>query len=155
MKRAARITFLLLPVLFVAACTQRASDSGASATGTHDAESAIWFGGSYEDGLAQARASSKLMFIDFNTSWCPPCRKLEKETFSQPEVQTELARMVSMTIDAESPAGVPLARKYRISGYPEMIVLEPDGKELGRISGFQPPDEFLARIAKIRERASR
>ncbi len=177
-----RSAVVLVPLAFLAACAPRtevapgqtsasttasgsasipaSTSASASApttapTGAHSAPAKVWFEGSYADGLAQARATSKLVFIDFNTTWCGPCRKLEKETFSKPEVQAELAQMVSMSIDAESQAGLPLAQKFHISGYPEMLVLEASGKELGRISGFKSPKDFLALIAKIRARASR
>ncbi len=156
-----RRALLVVPIALVAACTVQkdappaASSGAAPAPGAPAVPAKVWFEGSYEDGLAQARATSKLVFIDFNTTWCTPCRKLEKETFSKPEVQAVLSKMVSMSIDAESKAGLPLSQKFHISGYPEMLVLDSSGKELGRISGFQPPEKFLARMETIRARANR
>jgi thiol:disulfide interchange protein len=114
-----------------------------------------WFEGSFEEGLAQARATSKLLFVDFNTTWCPPCRKLEKETFPDPAVKAELGKMVAMSIDAESPAGIEPAKRYRVAGYPTMLVVDGDGKEIGRIVGFREPEELSRKLEEIRGRVKR
>jgi thiol:disulfide interchange protein len=143
------VLLALLGTLACAACSTDAPPAG-SAPAAHGAP---WFQGPYEDALAEARATRKLVFIDFWASWCPPCKRLERETFPHPDVQAELARMVSLSIDAESPAGIPLAEKYRVGGYPTLLVLGSDGAELGRFAGFLPPEGFLAKLAEIRARA--
>lgn len=125
------------------------SGPAAAAGGTHDG----WFDGSFDDALAQARASSKPVFIDFFTTWCPPCKKLDKVTFPDPAVKAELARMVALSIDAESPAGRPLAQRYKVTAYPTLVVLDPVGREVGRIVGFKEPAVLVGLIQDIRDRA--
>ncbi|MBK7140590.1 MAG: hypothetical protein IPH75_00755 [bacterium] len=39
-----------------------------------------------------------------------------------------------------------VARKYFVSGFPTAVMLGPDGKEVDRIVGFAPPDEYLKMI---------
>lgn len=119
------------------------------------AESKVWFEGSFNDGLAQARAEKKLVFVDVFTTWCGPCKKLEKITFPHADVKPELAKMVSMSIDAESAAGLPVAAKYNVRSYPTMLVLDAAGKEIGRIVGFKEPQVFLAELDRVRARATR
>lgn len=118
-------------------------------------ESKVWFEGSFADGLAQARADKKLVFVDVFTTWCGPCKKLEKVTFPHADVSPVLAKMVSMRIDAESPAGQPIAAKYGVNAYPTMIVLDEGGKEIGRLVGFMEPPRFLAELEKVRARSAR
>jgi tetratricopeptide (TPR) repeat protein len=36
-----------------------------------------------------------------------------------------------------------VARKYAVSGFPTAIMLAPDGKEVDRIVGYAPPEEYL------------
>lgn len=43
-----------------------------------------------------------------------------------------------------------VARRYRIGVYPSVLLLRPDGSEVGRIAGFAPPAEFLAGLRVIR-----
>jgi tetratricopeptide (TPR) repeat protein len=39
-----------------------------------------------------------------------------------------------------------VARKYFVSGYPTAVMLGPDGKEVDRIVGYAPPDEYLKMV---------
>lgn len=39
-----------------------------------------------------------------------------------------------------------ISRKYFVSGYPTAVMLGPDGKEVDRIVGFAPPDEYLKMV---------
>ncbi len=39
-----------------------------------------------------------------------------------------------------------ISRKYFVSGYPTAVMLAPDGKEVDRIVGFAPPDEYLKMV---------
>src|SRR5688572_18481869 len=88
------------------ACSVETSTSHSGSAKSAESAHGGWFEGSFDDGLKQAKATSKLLFVDFNTTWCPPCRKLEKETFPDPDVKAELGKMVAMSVDAESPAGI-------------------------------------------------
>lgn len=148
-------TAALIAFLLLAACTSRTESTPPAGGAGHDAPAGsakVWFEGSYEDALAQAKATDKLVFVDFWTSWCGFCKKLDKLTFSRPEVQAELARMVSVSIDAESKAGAPVAQRYHVSGYPTLLVVDATGKEIGRIAGFLEPAPFLAKLDEIRAR---
>jgi thioredoxin 1 len=155
------LRFLVL-ALAAAACTSGSDAPRPDATTPSTPVSAtspepgkVWFDGTFEEALAQARATEKLVFIDFWTTWCGWCKVLDKKTFSQPAVQAELARMVSLSIDAESPTGAPLKAKYHVSGYPALLVLDGNGKEVGRIAGFLEPEPFLKKLAEIRARVGR
>lgn len=146
--------FALFLFALAASCTVEKSTTPAQqAPATSSSE--VWFGGSFDEGVAQARATQKLVFVDFFTTWCPPCKKLDKDTFSAAEVKAELAKMVSIKIDAESPAGVPVAKKYRVGAYPTLLVTDGKGLEVGRLVGFHTPDQLLAKLAEFRARPAR
>ena len=38
------------------------------------------------------------------------------------------------------------SRKYAVSGYPTAVMLGPDGKEVDRIVGYAPPEEYLKMV---------
>ena len=40
----------------------------------------------YPEGLTKLKTEKKHMFIDFTASWCPWCRRMENEVFSDPTV---------------------------------------------------------------------
>jgi thiol:disulfide interchange protein len=147
--RTRALTGLLLATVALAAagCSERldrAEHEAASESGTGIA----WRRGSLEEVLAEARAQEKLVFVDFWTSWCGWCKRLDQDTFSDPAViEAVNERFVSLSVDAESKSGRPIARRYGVSGYPTLLILEPDGTVRERIGGYLPPDRFLARVA--------
>jgi thiol:disulfide interchange protein len=112
-----------------------------------DTKGVRWRKISFDEALEEARAQKKLVFIDFWTSWCGWCKELDKRTFSDPEVSAAMNdRYVSLSIDAESKTGRPLAQRYGVRGYPHLVVVHPDGKVKRHISGFHPPESFLPQI---------
>jgi thiol-disulfide isomerase/thioredoxin len=109
-----------------------------------------WFQGSFEEALAQAKASNKLVFIDFWTTWCGWCKRLNKDTFSDATVVIEMKDFICLSIDAESKAGKPIADRFHVKGYPALILLAADGTPEDAIGGYLPPDKFKKEIQRVR-----
>ncbi|MBL8858892.1 MAG: thioredoxin family protein [Planctomycetes bacterium] len=108
-----------------------------------------WFTGTFDEAIARAKAENKLVFIDFWTTWCGWCKKLDKDTYSDDAVVAAMKDIICLNIDAESKAGTPLAQKYGVSGFPTMIVLDSDGMLRDLISGYMPPEPFKVEIERI------
>ncbi len=113
---------------------------------------------------AQARAKSehKLVFLDFTGSdWCPVCAMARKEVFSTKAFADYAAsNLVLVEVDfperkpqsdALKAANKALAKKYAIEGFPSFIVLDTDGKQVGRLE-YEPgkPESFLAQLEKLK-----
>jgi thiol-disulfide isomerase/thioredoxin len=112
----------------------------------------------YPAALAQAKASNKLVLLNFTGSdWCG--QPIETEVFSQPSFKTFAAQnYVLVTLDFPQQAVLPaalkqqnqaLALQFHISGYPTLIVVDPQGKELGRSTGYTAgtgPDLVIAQL---------
>jgi uncharacterized protein YyaL (SSP411 family) len=96
----------------------------------------------YDQALNASKAGNKTLLIYFYTSWCSWCKTLSRNTYSNDEVADLLNNnFTCLKINAEEhPDLVPL---YNISGYPTILFLSPEGKELGRILGYKPPDSFI------------
>jgi thiol-disulfide isomerase/thioredoxin len=96
-----------------------------------------------DQALAAAKRDKKVVMIDFFTTWCGPCKKLDKTTWTDPEVQKWLTEnTIALRLDAEVEAE--LAKTRRIESYPTMLFLNADGTELDRIVGYKTPVEFLS-----------
>lgn len=108
------------------------------------AESAVPFQALTLDAAAKrAAAENKVVFIDFYTTWCGPCKMLDAKTWTNADVgQLVGAKAVALRLDAEK-EGRDLAQRYRIDAYPTLLVLKPDGTELDRIVGFREPAAFI------------
>jgi tetratricopeptide (TPR) repeat protein len=109
-----------------------------------------WFEGSFEEAQAAAKLGGKRLFVDVGAYWCPPCRKLDEEVFTQKEVGEALARdYVAVHIDAEKGEGPDFVARYRVQAYPTLLVLEAGGLEKGRLVDAMTPAELLAALGEI------
>ena len=113
----------------------------------------------FADGLKEAKSGQKLIVADFYATWCGPCKVMEKRTFRDPRVLTRLRDVVPVRVDAEETAdrgglrGDKLALRYAIEVYPTIVVVDGEGHEVARNSGFMNADEFLEWIDSVIERA--
>jgi thioredoxin-related protein len=112
---------------------------------------------------AQAKSEKKMVLMDFNGSdWCAPCKALRKNVFSSPEF-LEYAKKNLVLVDVDFPthkeqteelkqANKALSETFGIDGYPTIVVLSSDGKELKKTSGYsgETTKEFIAELEKLK-----
>jgi thioredoxin-related protein len=97
---------------------------------------------SFSKALKKAKEERKLVFVDFYTTWCGPCKMLDKYTWPDKRVQKWLQEnTVAMKIDAERQRG--LARKYQVRSYPSLVFIDTDGRMVHTINGYRQPRDFL------------
>jgi tetratricopeptide (TPR) repeat protein len=116
------------------------------------AEAAVkWSDESYEQILARAKQENKYVFIDFFATWCGPCKRMDEKTFTDAKVQDLLNGMIAADWDAEKDPNVAVAKRYKVSAYPTMIVIGPDGKEVDRHLGYLEPAEYISTVDGYRK----
>jgi thioredoxin-related protein len=115
----------------------------------------------YQQSVAKGKAENKLVLLDFTGSdWCVWCKKLDKEVFSTPEFQDYAKNhLVLMEVDfpqaKPQPANIKaqndkLQSKFKIEGYPTVIVLNPEGKPVGQLGYMEGgPKAFIAALEKL------
>ena len=113
---------------------------------------------------AKATTENKLVMLDFTGSdWCGWCIKLNKEVFSKPEF-AEYAGKNLVLVEVDFPRGkkqseelkkanTALQEKYKVEGYPTIVVLSSEGKKVGEL-GYQPggPKAFIAELDKLKKK---
>lgn len=102
------------------------------------------------DVLAKAKKENKLVFVDCYTSWCGPCRNLATNVFTRDEVGKYFnEKFVNTKVDMEKGEGPELSKKYGVSAFPTMLILDHDGNEAGRVVGFRASDELIDAVEKV------
>ncbi|GEM_PF-1278631 len=108
----------------------------------------------YETALKTASAEDKLVLAYLHTDWCKFCKKLEAETFPSDNVRREASRFVWIKLNPESNEdGARLQQKYRVEGFPTILVLTGDGTRVDQIEGFLPPEQFVNAVNAVQEGA--
>ncbi|MCU0453113.1 MAG: thioredoxin fold domain-containing protein [Bacteroidetes bacterium] len=104
--------------------------------------------------VVEARENGMPVIMDFSADWCIPCKEMELNTFTDPEVIKTTRDMVRLKVDLtqfDSPESEALRREYRISGVPTIVFFDAEGSEApdSRLVGFVPPAEFLAKTRRV------
>jgi thioredoxin-related protein len=112
------------------------------------ADTINWY--SYEDGLAQAKAQKKKIYINFHADWCGYCHKMERETFKDSKVIAFLnTNYIPIRINSDKEKN--LARQYHVRGLPDNIFMEEGGQSIGNQPGYLGPSDFLKVIQYVYE----
>ncbi len=96
--------------------------------------------------LQKARSSHKVVMIDFCTEWCGWCKKLRDETLTDPRVIEKAQQVICVRIDGDNRRD--LVSQYNITGYPTIVFLSEDGREVHRVVGFRDAAGFLVEMDK-------
>lgn len=124
-----------------------------AALGAHEAQTIAW-SHTHDSGLARARADGKAVMIDFTADWCTGCKELDAQTFIDPRVAAEAERFVALKLDATDPddAMNDLFARYNVYGLPTVVFIDAAGRvlESPRVTGFTPPERFVALMREVR-----
>lgn len=132
------------------------------------AQEVAWM--SWDEAVERASNDSqpKKIFVDVYTDWCGWCKKMDKDTFRNPEVAAYMSEnfyMVKLDAEQKDPIEfrgntytfVPSGRRgyHQLAAallqgqmsYPTVVFLDESLNMLSPVPGYQKPDNFL-RIAR-------
>ena len=105
-----------------------------------------------EQALEIAKNSNKLVLADMSAIWCPSCRKLDKQVFSDEQVKTQLNQdFVYARIEYDSSEGEAFMQRYQVTGFPTLLILNSNAEKLVQLPINYEPPPFLATLAKVVE----
>lgn len=103
--------------------------------------------------LQAAKRSNKYILADLYTDWCTFCKVLDKQAFQDPSmIRFFNSEFVCAKFNGEdNGAGTKLATEQKVSGYPTLLILNQEGRVLGRIEGIRKNDQLKEELTKIIE----
>ena len=122
----------------------------------------------FEAAKEQAAREGKLLLVDFSGSdWCGWCKKLDKEVFSKPEfvekaskdfvlVLIDKPRNQSKLSDKAKEQNPKLCEKYKIKGFPTVLMMDAEGKVLGKTGYLEGgPEKYLKNLSVMKKKAKK
>lgn len=143
------IDFAVVDKPVTKAADRKADDMLAEERGRPRAGAPFTWGHNLTEALAKAKAEKKRVFIDFETDWCGPCKSMDEWIWTDADVADRLkAGYIGVKLDGDIEKAT--VKRFTVSGYPTIIVLDGSGKELWRVVGYQSSKEILAKLAAAR-----
>ncbi len=98
-----------------------------------------------EDAKRIAAQTNRLVLVHFWAPSCKPCLELEKNVFSQPQVQQFIdARFVPIKINADDAPTT--TKRYGISRLPTDLILTPGAQIVGRLGCPPAADAYMQQL---------
>jgi thiol-disulfide isomerase/thioredoxin len=116
----------------------------------------------FEEAKIQASEQNLPMYVLFTgSSWCPPCKMLEKTVLRTDEFQAYAdENLVLVIFDFPKGGGIhgkkerdQMKEKFGVRAFPTFFVTNPDGKILGGGQGFgsESPEAYIEKLADFVE----
>lgn len=97
--------------------------------------------------------NNEKMIIDFYADWCIPCKELDAITFANPKVVEKTQEFSCYKVDMTETMNEATEKyrdKFKIVGMPTVLIIDSQGNEVERITGFVNAEEFLKVINKAK-----
>src|SRR5690606_39056916 len=108
-----------------------------------------WRQGDVEDALAEAKEAGKPVILYWGAVWCPPCNQMKAGLFKDPAFIAETENFIPVYLDGDTEGAQRWGEQFGISGYPTIIILQPNGTEITRIASATMAEDLpeLLRVA--------
>lgn len=97
---------------------------------------------------AEAAEAGKPMLINFTADWCGPCVAMKRDTWPGDGVrETVLDGYVPVRLDVDTREGKRIGRRYAVGSLPTNMIVNAQGDELTRATGYLSADDLRDWIA--------
>ncbi len=108
-------------------------------------EGIVFHEGTWKQALTKAKEEKKLIFLDANASWCGPCKKMERRTFTDPVVAKFYnTNFINVKMDMEKGEGIALSQKLQLRAYPTLYFINGKGEVVDQQTGYMNATDLLA-----------
>jgi thioredoxin-related protein len=91
----------------------------------------------------EARAKSRLLWVQFTGSWCPNCVRMERESLIHPRIVDHACNNF-IPVKIRSEEHEDLVDRFGLSGIPATVLVKPSGEVVARHEGYLDAAAFHA-----------
>jgi thiol-disulfide isomerase/thioredoxin len=88
-----------------------------------------------ESAFKLARESGKPVLLYWGAKWCPYCNQLQATLFNRQDFIELTSGVVPVRIDGDGPGAQKLGSRFKVRGYPTLILMSASGQEITRLPG--------------------
>ena len=119
----------------------------------------------FEEAIAANEKNPKMILVDVYTDWCGWCKKMDKDTFTDPKVIAHFQEnFYAVKLNAEDTkrkfpfmgrtfTEAEMAASMRVNSYPNFVVIEPGLQNIAQLPGYREPAAFLAGLTDLIDKA--
>ncbi len=149
----ARVLFLVVAGAYAQSCSlMGGKDKSVGASQEIHAsqpQPEVWFKGNVDEAFKIAKKDKKMVFLYWGAVWCPPCNELKQQIFSKPRFAELMTNFVPVYLDGDTEAAQIWGEKFQASGYPTVLILDENQKELFRLSTVLSIEEFDGAVQSV------
>ena len=94
-----------------------------------------WYAGEVSGAFELAARQDKPVFLYWGAKWCPPCQQLKSSVFARSDFIAKTHQFVAVYLDGDDPGAQKWGDAFHVGGYPTVVILRPDRREVTRLSG--------------------
>lgn len=115
----------------------------------------------FEEAVEANEFQKKMLFVDVYTDWCGWCKKMDKETFTDPKVIEYInANFYAVKLNAEDTKRTfnfmgkeyneaQMAAAMRVRSYPNFVIIDPTLQNITQMPGYREPVPFLETLTGV------
>jgi thioredoxin-related protein len=115
----------------------------------------------FEQATEKTKKEPKMVFVDVYTDWCGWCKKMDKETFTDPQVIKYInENFYAVKLNAEDTkttfkfrgndyTNASIAKAMRVSSYPNFVIMDAGMENITQLPGYRPADSFLTGVQTL------